>query len=108
MRFWVESKAFEFFTRRMEVLIKNCGEEQKGLEVYSYGSGWYRMVGGYDRSSIKAGRNSDFTKHLHEGNEAFVAQRCSNVHDRYLPITESGGGGRQSVVVILEGYEGLG
>ncbi|KAF5444167.1 hypothetical protein F2P56_036664 [Juglans regia] len=42
------------------------------------------------------------------GNKAFVAQRGSNVHRRYLTVTEYGGGGRWSDLVIPEGYKELG
>lgn len=37
-----------------------------------------------------------------------MAQRCPNEHGRFLTVTKYGGRGRQSVVVIPEGYEGLG
>lgn len=37
-----------------------------------------------------------------------MGQRRSNVHGRYLTVTEYDGGGWRSDVVIPKGYEGLG
>lgn len=60
---------------------------------------------------FQAERQSDFIKHMHEGNKASTAQLFSKVHGRFLTVTEYGEGGfflEGVVQVILKGHEGLG
>ncbi|KAF5444935.1 hypothetical protein F2P56_034026 [Juglans regia] len=65
------------------------------------------MADGYGGSNITSKEKFGFQKTL--------VQRKQNIHGsmmlqqgRFLMVTEYGGGGRRSVVVIPEGYEGLG
>ncbi|KAF5475511.1 hypothetical protein F2P56_007311 [Juglans regia] len=56
----------------MEIIIKNCGEEQKGVEICTDGSLWSRMANGYDGSSITSRENFGFYK--------ILARRQQNIH----------------------------
>lgn len=50
----------------------------------------------------------EFVKSSRVGNKAFIAQRCSNKHGRFLAVVEYGVGGRRDFAIILEGRGGRG
>lgn len=50
----------------------------------------------------------DFYQSICYGNTIYVARRRSNGHGRYLKLSEYGGGGRKSSIVIPEGNKGRG
>lgn len=50
--------------------------------------------------------SKEFYSVVREGNLCFLAQRCSNMCDRYLMIVEYKGGAWRSFIFILKGEEG--
>lgn len=52
--------------------------------------------------------NKEFIRTSCLGNNAYIAQRSSNVYGRYLTIVEYRGGGRRNLIIILEEVEDKG
>lgn len=50
----------------------------------------------------------DFYWSIRHGNTIYVAHRRLNSHGRYLELSEYGGGGESSFIVIPEANEGRG
>ncbi len=51
---------------------------------------------------------TEFIKSSRDGNNAFIAQKCSNRSDQYLEVMEYAMGGCRGLIVIPEGREGRG
>lgn len=50
----------------------------------------------------------EFVKSSRVVSRAFIAQRCTNRHGRYLALAKYKGGGRRGCIIISEGSEGEG
>jgi hypothetical protein len=57
---------------------------------------------------IKGGALSEFCWAYLVGNTMYILQQQVNSHGRFLELSECGGGGRCSFVIVLEGREGRG
>lgn len=52
--------------------------------------------------------SKEFIKTLKAGNNAFIAQRSSNLHGWYLTFVEYRRGGNRDIIIILEERDGKG
>lgn len=55
--------------------------------------------------SLSSGKK-EFIRTSCVASSTYLAQKRSNVHERYLAFVQYGGGGRRGFIVILEGVKG--
>lgn len=64
------------------------------------------MVGGYRGGSDSRGEVQGICEISMGGSKAFITQRCSNNHGRFLALAIYDSGGRRGFIAIPEGREG--
>lgn len=57
------------------------------------------------KALIRGGGLREFVKSWKVGSTAYIAQRCSNRHGRYLVLAKYSSGGQRGFIVLLEGQE---
>lgn len=85
MHFWVELKAFDFSPKTWRssiTIVENSIRVCRSVVIGRSGIRWLMAT---------VERKLEFMQHLSNRNKAFLSQRCSNIHGRYVTILEYGG-----------------